>query len=68
MTTTDIRIRYPESINPFRFAAKVEELLHDACCFTPPRVRDMPCYVIITIATDDLFAVEDALRDAKLIS
>ena len=71
MSTTNIRIRYPEGsigTDTARFAKKVEEILEAAACINPPSVSDMPSHVIITIATDDLFEAATALRNAKLIS
>ena len=68
MSTTNIRIRYPEGCTDTdSFAADIEETLHNAGCFNPPIVSDMPSHVIITIATDDLFEAATALRNAKLI-
>lgn len=67
MSTTDIRILYPEGCtDQDGFAADIEEAIHTAC-MNPPRVCDMPSHVIITIATGDLMDVASALRDAKLI-
>lgn len=67
MSTTDIRIRYPEGCTDTDgFAAEIEEALHEAC-MNPTRVCDMPSHVIITIATGDLMDAASALRDAKLI-
>ncbi|WP_323006549.1 hypothetical protein [Pseudorhodobacter sp.] len=71
MSSTDIRIRYPEGTigtDTTRFAKKVEAILEAAACMNPPSVCDMPSHLIITIATDDLFEVATALRTAKLIS
>lgn len=68
MSTTDIRIFYPEGTTDTNaFADKIEILLHDAGVMNPPRVSDMPGHLTITIATGDLFEAATALRDAKLL-
>lgn len=69
MSTTDIRILYPEGTigsDAARFARKIEEILEGAG-INPPRVCDMPSHVIITIATYDLFDVAATLKEAGVI-
>jgi hypothetical protein len=67
MSTTDIRIQYPDGCRDTdTFAARVEEML-GALGINPPSVSDMPSHLIITIATRDLIDVATALRDENLI-
>jgi hypothetical protein len=67
MSTTDIRIRYPENTeSQIRFAIGIKNLIHEAGC-NPPNVCDMPSHVIITIATADLLDVATVLQKAKLL-